>query len=32
MRYLEWKSEDSGEENFHLVTSRRKKKTKEGCK
>jgi hypothetical protein len=33
MKYLEWKSEDSGEENFHLVTSRRKKKkTKEGCK
>jgi hypothetical protein len=26
MKYLEWKSEDSGEENFHLVTSRRKKK------
>jgi hypothetical protein len=28
MKYLEWKSEDSGEENFHLVTSRRKKKNK----
>jgi hypothetical protein len=28
MKYLEWKSDSSEEESFHLVTSRKTKKTK----
>jgi hypothetical protein len=30
MKYLEWKSNSSEDDNFHLVTSRKTKKQKEG--